>query len=163
MKKTLLVAIMSVLAAACSGGGSATPAFGAADAQQIRQRTQDYAAAFNSKDVDKVLSFHPGEAIFMPPNAPIVRGKETIGDFYRRLIAEGATELKMETLDVGGHGPMAYEGGTFSLNRRPSSGASTRDRGKYMFIWRKYNNARQIQYTIWSSDLPEPVRIAPAS
>jgi hypothetical protein len=32
-----------------------------------------------------------------------------------------------------------------------------RDRGKYLFIWRNLNGVWSIEYTIWSSDLPEMV------
>ena len=67
----------------------------------------------------------------------------------------------MESGNVGGHGPLAYESGSYSLNRRPASGPHTRDRGKYMFIWRNTNGQWQIEYTMWSSDLPEYVNIAP--
>ena len=163
MRNTLWVAVTAAMVAIGCGGGATGPEFGSADSQLIRQRTQDYAAAFNAKDAEKVLTFHSPEAIFMPPNAPVVRGREAIGDQYKKMFSEDATQLKMESTDIGGHGPIAYEGGTFSMNRRPADGPDTRDRGKYLFIWRKGSgDAWQIQYTIWSSDLPERMEIAPA-
>ena len=72
-----------------------------------------------------------------------------------RLIAFG---------NQGGHGTLAYESGTFSLIRKPASGPETRDRGKYMFIWRFYpaQKAWLIDYTIWSSDLPQRVTVPSA-
>jgi ketosteroid isomerase-like protein len=146
-------------AAACSA--PTEPQFVQADANNIRQRTQEFEAAFNGKDATKVAAFYPGESVLMPPNAPTIRGREEIQKFYVDLYGQGATDLAIETKDVRGHGTLAYEAGTYSLNRRPATGKPLRDRGKYLFIWRHQNNVWTIECTIWSSDLPEMVPIAP--
>jgi len=159
MRTAILVATVAALSISCSQ--STEPQFGQQDAAKIRQRTQEYAQAFNGKDLQKVLTFYSGETVLMPPNAPTVRGREAVGDFYKALYAEGAEDLSLDSKDVGGHGTLAYESGTFSLTRRPASGPETRDRGKYMFIWR-FNRAQNnwlIDYTIWSSDLPQRVTV----
>ena len=155
-------AAASVVALAASGcaGGAAEPAFTPADGTAIRQRTQDFEAAFNGKDPEKVAAFYPAESVLMPPNAPTIRGRDGIRDFYKELYAQGGTDLEMETKDVRGHGTMAYEAGGYSINRRPATGNPTRDRGKYMLIWRNQGGTWTIEYTIWSSDLPELVPIA---
>jgi uncharacterized protein (TIGR02246 family) len=144
--------------AACAGPSE--PQFVQGDANQIRQRTQDYEAAFNGKDASKVAVFYPGESVLLPPNAPTVRGREGIEKFYVDLYAQGATDLEMETRDVRGNGPLAYESGAYQMNRKPVTGDALRDRGKYLFIWRKTNNVWSIEYSIWSSDLPAMVPIA---
>ena len=158
---TLVVAMIALLASASACGRTSEMPFGTAESQVIRQRTTDFAAAFNAKGIDKITAFYSPESVFMPPNSPTRRGKETIAEYYKTLYNEGATELRMESQNVGGHGPLAYESGTYSLNRRPPTGPHTRDRGKYMFIWRNTNGQWLIEYTMWSSDLPERVDIAP--
>ncbi|MBI2223085.1 MAG: nuclear transport factor 2 family protein [Acidobacteria bacterium] len=161
MRRIVLVAVLAAaLGAACSQ--SAETPFGQQDAARIRQRTQEFAQAFNAKDMRKLLSIYSGETAFMPPNAPTLRGRDAVGDFYKGMFDEGAGELSLESKDVGGHGQLAFESGTFSLTRRPPSGPETRDRGKYLFIWRfnRAQNAWLIDYTIWSSDLPERVEIS---
>ena len=146
----------AVLAAAC--GGKAEPGFTQAEANVIREKTQAFEGAFNKKEADSLTSYYTPESVLMPPNAPTVRGKEPIKQFYGELYAQGATELEVETKDLRGHGTLAYESGSYSLNRRPAEGAKTRDRGKYLFIWRKQNDgAWMIEQSIWSSDLPELV------
>jgi len=159
--KALLVAATtaaSIAAGACAA--PAQPGFTPADATAIRQRTQEFKATFNAKDPDKLAAFYPVEAVLMPPNAPTVRGKDSIRDFFKELYAQGGTDLDLETRDVRGQGTMAYESGTYSLNRRPSTGSATRDRGKYLLIWRHQNGTWAIESTIWSSDLPEVVPLA---
>ena len=148
----------SIAAGACAA--PAQPGFTPADATAIRQRTQEFKATFNAKDPDKLAAFYPVEAVLMPPNAPTVRGKDSIRDFFKELYAQGGTDLDLETRDVRGQGTMAYESGTYSLNRRPSTGSATRDRGKYLLIWRHQNGTWAIESTIWSSDLPEVVPLA---
>ena len=73
--------------AACSGPTELQ--FTQADAAQIRQRTQEYEAAFNAKDAAKVAAFYPGESVLMPPNAPTIRGREEIQKFYVDLYRAG--------------------------------------------------------------------------
>jgi ketosteroid isomerase-like protein len=159
MRTAILAATVAALSISCSQ--STEPQFGQQDAANIRQRTQEYTRAFNTKDVQKVLPFYSGETVFMPPNAPTIRGRDAVGDFYKTMYAEGAGELALESKDVGGHGTLAFESGTFSLTRKPDSGPETRDRGKYMFIWRYYpaQKAWLVDYTIWSSDLPKRVTV----
>ena len=163
MRKSILIAAsVSVLAFLAGCGGSTVPQFGVAEAKVIRQRTADFATTFNTKEVDKLVGFYASEIVFMPPNAPKLRGKDAVANFFKDMFSQGATELKLESTDVGGHGPLAYESGTYSMNRRPTAGAHTRDRGKYMFIWRNSNGQWLMEYTIWSSDLPDKVDIAPS-
>lgn len=159
MRTAILVAAVAAVTISCSP--STEVQFGQQDAARIRQRSQEYTQAFNSKDLQKVLSFYSGETVFMPPNAPTLRGRDAVGDFYKGMYAEGAGDLAVESKDVGGHGTLAYESGTFSLLRKPPSGPETRDRGKYMFIWRYYpaQKAWLMDYTIWSSDLPQRVTV----
>ena len=157
----LFLASVITLTGIAGCGGSAAPQFAVSETNVIRQRTADFAAAFNAKDVDKIVGIYSPETVFMPPNAPALRGRDSLGAFYKDLYAQGATELKMDSTTVGGHGSLAYESGSYSLNRRPPSGPHTRDRGKYMFIWRNTNGQWLIENTIWSSDLPERVDIAP--
>jgi len=155
----MFAAAVAALSISCSQ--SSEMQFGQQDAAKIRERTQQYAEAFNSKDLQKVLSYYSSETVFMPPNAPTVRGREAVGDFYKGMYGEGAENLTLDSKDVGGHGTLAYESGTFSLNRKPASGPETRDRGKYMFIWRYYTAQKtwEMDYTIWSSDLPRRVTV----
>src|SRR5262245_4256118 len=153
----MLCVVPVLAAAACSA--SAERQFVQADANQIKQRTQEFRTAFNSKDPANVTPFYTPESVLMPPNAPTVRGKESILAFYVELYGQGATDLEMETKDIRGHGPLAYESGAYSLTRKPEKGSSTRDRGKYLFIWRNQNNSWLLEYTIWSSDLPDRVTI----
>ena len=143
----MAVCALSVGLSACSGPKAQE--FGTADAQAIRQVTKTLETAFNAKDVDTILALYTDNSVFMPPNKPLLRGRGPLKGFYEGLLKGGATELKLTSEDVAGHGPIAYESGSYSMMNGP-----TRDRGKFLFIFRNLAGNWKIEYTSWSSDLP---------
>ena len=150
MRNVVVAAVLLFIAAV--GGCTQTPPdeFTIADGEQIRQRTQQLATAFNAKQIDSILDLYADNSVFMPPNAPVLRGREPLRAFYQDLIGR-ATNLRLETEDVAGHGPIAYETGSYSLVYQDGA---VRDRGKFIFIWRQMNDRWVTEKTIWSSDLP---------
>jgi ketosteroid isomerase-like protein len=151
---TAAVLALTLLAGAC--GGRRAPEFTRADAEAVRNLTADYVSAFNSKNLDDILTVYTEAAVFMPPNRPLIRGKDALRSYYQDLIAKGATGLRMEPGDVGGQGTLAFQSGSFSINYEPAGVPPTRDRGKYVFVLSKSTGAWKFDYTIWSSDLPPP-------
>ena len=149
-----LVAVVCVAASAC-GGARAGAEFGMKDQAQIRERADAFVKAFNDKDVPQVLGIYTENSTFMPPNQPIIRGKDALKTFSDDLLKSGATGLKLNVAEVSGNGPLAYQSGTYEMEIKPASGASTRDRGKYLFVLRKMGDAWRYEYAMWNSDLPQ--------
>jgi uncharacterized protein (TIGR02246 family) len=143
----------------CGEAGAARQDFGPSDVAQIRERTQEFARAFNAGEVQRIAGMYTDQAVFLPPNTGTLRGRDSLPGFFAALLAEGATDLTMEPRDVSGQGPLAYESGSYVLLRKPEDGRQTRDRGKYLFVLRHYNEGWLYEYFMWSSDLPAPVEI----
>jgi uncharacterized protein (TIGR02246 family) len=150
---TAPVLALTLLAGAC-GGGARAPEFTRADAEAVRKLTAEFVTAFNNKDLDTVLGFYTDAAVFMPPNRPLIRGRDALRSFYQDLLAKGATDLRMDPADVGGQGTLSFQSGSFGINYEPAGAPPTRDRGKYLFVMSKSTGAWKFDYTIWSSDLP---------
>ncbi len=146
MRATALALTLGL--AACSA--PAGQEFGRTDAEAIRKNTADLAAAINAKNVEQILALYADNSVFMPPNAPLLRGREPLTSFYTDLVAR-VSELRLDPADVGGHGPIAYESGSYTMNV-----GSTRDRGKFLFVLRNTGGNWRFEYTSWSSDLPKP-------
>ena len=157
MKKSC-AGLISVLLCAAACSGPAPEEFTTKDAGTIRQQHEGFVTAFNAKDVQKILGLYAENSVFMPPNEPIIRGKDALKDFYNDLFKRGATNLRMEIAEVSGHGPLAYQSGTYELDWRPDTGTPGRDRGKYLFVLRKMGNGWKYEYTMWNSDLPPPAK-----
>ena len=143
------------LASACSSA-PASEEFGLKDQAAIRERNDAFVKAFNARDVNEVLGVYTENSTLMPPNQPVLRGKDALKIFYDDLLKEGATNLKMSVGEVSGHGPLAYESGTYEMDIKPASGQSDHDRGKYVFVARKLNGTWRYEYMVWNSDLPAP-------
>ncbi len=155
MKKSL-AGLVSVLlfAAACSG--PAPEEFTTKDAGTIRQQSEAFVTAFNAKDLQKILDMYAENSVFMPPNEPIIRGRDALKGFYTDLFKRGATNLRLDITEISGHGPLAYQSGTYELDYKPATGPTGRDRGKYLFVLRKLQIGWKYEYTMWNSDLPPP-------
>jgi ketosteroid isomerase-like protein len=114
MKKSLAVllpVLLLALAEACSG--PAPQEFTTRDAGTIRQQSDALASACNEKQVAKILDLYAENSVFMPPNEPMIRGKQALKDFYDDLLLkQGASNLKLNVDEVFGHGPIAYQSGT---------------------------------------------------
>ena len=154
MKKSLAGLITALLfTAACSGPGPVE--YTTKDAGEIRQQHDAFVIAFNAKDVSKILDLYAENSVFMPPNEPVIRGRDALKHFYEGLFTRaGATDLKMDLAEVSGHGTLAYQSGTFEMSLKPATGPAGRDRGKYLFVLRKMGNGWRYHYTMWNSDLP---------
>lgn len=153
MRKPLGV-LVSVLLLATACSGPAPQEFTTRDAGTIRQRNNAFVQAFNTKGTPTILDLYAENSVFMPPNQPIIRGKGALKNFYDELLKEGATNLKLNVDQVSGHGPIAYQSGTYEMELKPASGAGSRDRGKYLFVLRKMGETWRYEYTMWNSDLP---------
>jgi len=157
----LFIALAAALGVAACGGSAPSQEFGRADAEQISRMVQEFAAAYNAKDVEKIGTYFAGNASVMPANRSTLNGVEAVkGFFTERVTVDGATDLAIQMLSVQGHGPLAYFAGTFSLNLKPAAGPERRDRGKVIWILRKLAGQWRFEYQIMSSDLP-PVVPAP--
>ena len=168
MRRSLafLFAVAAAAGLAACGGSAPTDQFGREDAEQISKMVQDFSAAYNAKDVEKIGTYFSGNASLMPANRSTLNGVEAIKGFYKeRVTTEGATDLAVVMQSVQGHGPLAYFAGTFSLNLKPAGGPERRDRGKVIWILRKLGGQWKFEYQIMSSDLPPvvPAEAAPAA
>jgi ketosteroid isomerase-like protein len=158
----LLVLALGLGVAAC-GGSTPSQEFGKQDVAQIKEMVQNFVAAYNAKDVAKIGTFFSANAALMPANQSTLRGVDPVKSWYElRVTSEGAKDLAIEPLAVEGHGTLAYVAGTFSVNFQPAGATVARhDRGKVLWIVRKYAGQWKFDCQIMSSDLPPS--IPPAS
>jgi len=151
---TIAALAFTIGVSACSGPQQQE--FTRADGEAIRSNTASLTSAFNQKEVERIVALYDDNSVFMPPNAPVLRGRDPLKSFYGGLVAKGAADLRMEVESVAGHGPLGYESGTYTIAYQGGG----RDRGKYLRVLRKMNETWRAEYTIWSSDLPKPAGIA---
>lgn len=157
MRQSVIGVLAAAALAAGACGGPAQDEFTKQDVASIRQEMTQYVEAFNGKKVDQILDLYTDNSMVMPPNAPVLRGKASLKSFYDDLVNdEGATALQMDLDDVAGHGPIAYQTGRYEMRFAAGEGTPRRDRGKFLMVLRELGGKWRYEYTMWSSDLPQP-------
>ena len=109
-------------------------------------------AAFNAKDAAKIASLYAEDAVVMPPDQPIVKGRANIEAHWHGEIQQGGTKMKLTPVESALSGSQAFEVGT-SMMTLP--GGHT-DRGKYVAILKRVGNEWKIAYDIYNSDASLP-------
>lgn len=155
MRRGLLVIFVAIMTAACSGNSG--PRFDKTDVDNINRLIEDLKTAFNAKDPARAAALYSTTGVVMPPNKPIMRGRQFVEQYYKDRFSEGASDLELSAADVSGQGTLAYASGDYRLNLVSSDGKpARRDRGKYLWIFRENNNQWLLEYVIFSSDFVTP-------
>jgi uncharacterized protein (TIGR02246 family) len=155
MRRGLLVVFVAIMSAGCSG--TSGPRFDKADVENINRLIEELRTAFNAKDPAKAAALYSTTGVVMPPNKPIMRGRQFVEQYYKDRFSEGASDLELTAVDVAGQGTLAYANGDYRLNLVSSDGKPPRrDRGKFLWIFRENNNQWLIEYVIFSSDFVTP-------
>jgi uncharacterized protein (TIGR02246 family) len=147
------VCLVALFTAGCSS--SAGPTFDSADQDRIKAVIQQLTEAFNAKDAAKAAALYTSEAVVMPPNKTLMRGRNFVEQYYTARFGEGATNLELQPNEIKGSGTLAVAMGDYRLVLAPPSGPSRRDRGKFVWIFRELNGTWMIDGIIFSSDFSE--------
>ena len=145
------VAVLALAAAGCSG--AAQQEFTAKDQASIREKNETLVQAINAKEVGKIMDLYAENSTFMPPNRPIIRGKDPLKDFYQNMVND-THGLQLTVGEVSGSGPLAYETGTYEMDVKGPNGQPEHDRGKYLFVLRSLAGHWRYEFSMWNSDLP---------
>lgn len=136
------VAAALVVTGIVQGQGKTDPA--------LSKLAADWAAAFNAKDAAKIASLYADDAVVMPPNQPMVKGRANIEAHFKGEIQQGATNFQLNPVESAISGSQAFEAGTSTLTL---PGGQT-DSGKYLVVLKRVGNDWKIAYDIYNSDAP---------
>jgi len=119
----------------------------------IEATNAQFMAAVSQGDAAGAAACYTEDAQFMPPNGEIVSGREAIQEAMQGLIDAGIKGLRLEAIEVEGHGDTAYEVGKGTLT---GEDGQTIDEVKYIVIWKKVGDAWKLHRDIFNSYLPLP-------
>jgi ketosteroid isomerase-like protein len=130
----------------------------------IRQLTQDWALACNSRQLDDLVECYAADALVMRPNIPPVRGTAAIRELFFAALDAGLGEVELEPLRVELLGDASYEAGRCKMLVPVAMGRRREERGKYlMILTRQPAGDWKIVADCWSSDLNLGVAADPAA
>ena len=120
---------------------------------------KELTAAFNAGDAAKVASFYADDALLMPQDAAMVKGRENIEAHYRGEFERIATSIQVRTIESGTSGNVGFEAGTATITMKKSdSPAATPNvtpgsvSGKYLMILKRVGGDWKIAYDIYNLD-----------
>ncbi|HZI63555.1 MAG TPA: DUF4440 domain-containing protein [Thermoanaerobaculia bacterium] len=122
----------------------------------IEAAGRQFSADFAKSDAAAIAGHYAEDAMVLPPNAEVVKGRAAIQAFWQSTV-EGLKHLGLTTSEVNSGGDYAYEVGTYEIGTAPDAVV---DRGKFMVVWKKAGGKWWIYRDMFSSNAPPP---APAS
>jgi uncharacterized protein (TIGR02246 family) len=127
---------------------------------RLRAAYEKAAAAGNVQDL---VALYAADAIVMPPDAPMVKGKTNIEAFHRKNFETAAlSNVKITPLNTEVSGDTTIEVGTYTQTVTPKGGQAMAEAGKYVVVLKKQaDDSWKLAYEIFNSD--KPMTMPPAT
>lgn len=143
--------LIAVLIFSCTAPTEKQPSVPTQD--ELSQMNKDFAKALNAKDSKAVAELYHEDASLLPPNEPIVTGRDNIRNYWQGGIDAGVFDVSVTTLATGGLGDVGYEVGTFRLSFPDSAGKVITETGKFLEILKRGEDGIwKSSYGMWSAD-----------
>lgn len=118
---------------------------------EIQSMNDAWAAASNKKDAATILNFYADDAVSMPSNMPISKGREAI---QKQIVAEFAKRnnnqiMSFTTTEVFGDENIITETGITIVKDAAGKVVSS---GKYMSLWEKRDGKWLVIRDIYNED-----------
>ena len=128
--------------------------------EKIRQADIAWAKTGETKDLDAQMKLYSDDQIpiMMPPNSPMVKGKENIRAFFEPMYNRSDFSITWhpETVEIAESGEIGYVIGVYEIQMNDSNGKLMKDKGKYIEIWKKQKDGSwKCSSDIVNSDLPQ--------
>lgn len=125
------------------------------DRDRIRAFYDDWSARLLDGDFEGMAELYTQDAVFMPPNQPMIRGRDELLEFMRSF--PPVTRADFEVDEIDGYGDIAYVTGRYSMTLEPEDAPEPiEDEGKYIEIRRRQpDGSWLLSRDIFNSDLGE--------
>ena len=132
-----------------------------ADVAAIKALFTHNASVINSGDLDGWIAQFTEDAIFMPPNSVVLKGKEAGREFARPWYERSNIEFEISVDEIEVHGNWAFARWSFVGRYTPKVGGdTTQDNGKEIWILRRQpEGSWKCSHIIYNSDLPKTTQL----
>jgi uncharacterized protein (TIGR02246 family) len=144
----VLVVLVCVVLASQSPGAQSSGAV-----PEIAKVSDAYVKASLAADAKTIAALYTEDAVEMPPNQPMVRGRAAIEQYYTKQFG-GSAKLQSFTLtkiESKASGDIGYEVGTYRQTITDGQHPMN-DAGKYTVVMKQTGGAWKVAYAIYNSD-----------
>jgi ketosteroid isomerase-like protein len=151
-----------LLAAAC--GPTPAPDTRAADVSALRDLDAQWSKTAGTRDLDATVGYYSDDAALLPPNTPIVNGKQAIRSAWSALVAPGVSlSWQSDKVEVARSSDLGYMTGAYTMSTKQSlNAAPVTEQGKYVEVWKRQADGKwKVVADIFNSDAPTPAPAPP--
>jgi uncharacterized protein (TIGR02246 family) len=114
---------------------------------EIAAVNRQFEDAARKGDLDRLASLYTPDAMALPPDGPVVKGRDDIKQMWASVAQQlGLKDVQLNTLDFEQAGDTGYEVGEAALTL--SSGAAV---VKFMVVWKKVDGQWRLHRDIWNT------------
>ncbi|MBU0684848.1 MAG: DUF4440 domain-containing protein [Thermoplasmatota archaeon] len=124
----------------------------------IRAANRKFGEGIRKGDPAAVGLLYTEDAILMPPNNEMIRGRHGTEGFWGAAIKMGVRDAILTTVELRQVGNEVHEVGNYALRIQPEGQKPFEDKGKYVVIWKQEAEGTwKLHRDIWNSSLPPRV------
>jgi uncharacterized protein (TIGR02246 family) len=131
-----------------------------ADVEAIKTLVKQYDDTVTADDLEGYVALFSEDCVVLPPNAPVVEGKNNYRSWIRSAIFEvfDVVELNDSLEETEIVGDWAFTRASYSMKLKPKAGGETaEDSGKAMVILKRQSDKSwKISHSMWNSNNPPP-------
>lgn len=121
--------------------------------EKIDRVNRKFEELTNAGDAEGLSQLYSKDAIVLPPDAAMVRGREAVAGLWRHVFDEmGLKKIELITRDlqIAGDEETAYEVGEAKLQLE-KDGETMQATAKYAVVWIRIDGAWRLHRDIWNS------------
>lgn len=153
---TILIGL-TVCLAACTQQPQNPSETRAAEETSLRNVDLQWSEAASKRGADQFVRYFADDAIFLPPNVPVMTSKDDIQRWASELMSNPGFSLNWQPtkVEVSRGGDLGYTSGVYELKLTGPNGKAVSDHGKYLTVWKKQpDGSWKVVADTFNSDLP---------
>ena len=125
-----------------------------ADVEAIKKITDDFNAAINAGDIDKLVSLYTDNVVRIPPNKPALIGKEANRSMFQEVLDNFTVQNEGVNVDLKVSGDLAFVRGSWTSTFTPKDeGEPLKYNGSFVFVIQKQpEGSWKVICHIWSNE-----------
>jgi uncharacterized protein (TIGR02246 family) len=114
---------------------------------EIAAVNRQFEDAARKGDLDRLASLYTPDAIALPPDGPVVKGREAIKQMWGTAAQQmGLKDVRLQTLDFEQAGDTGYEVGEATLALADRTAVV-----KFVVVWKKTDGQWRLHRDIWNA------------